>query len=35
MITTEDIAESVRLLLKLSGPCLIPEIIFERIGDAL
>jgi len=35
MITTEDIAESVRLLLKVSGPCLIPEIIFERIGDAL
>jgi NAD(P)-dependent dehydrogenase (short-subunit alcohol dehydrogenase family) len=30
-----DIAESVRLLLKLSPACLIPEIIFERPGDAL
>jgi NAD(P)-dependent dehydrogenase (short-subunit alcohol dehydrogenase family) len=35
MITTVDIAESVRLLLKLSPACLIPEIIFERPGDAL
>jgi NAD(P)-dependent dehydrogenase (short-subunit alcohol dehydrogenase family) len=35
MITTEDIAESVRMLLKLSPACLIPEIIFERPGDAL
>lgn len=35
MITTQDIAESVRLLLKVSPACLIPEIIFERPGDAL
>jgi NAD(P)-dependent dehydrogenase (short-subunit alcohol dehydrogenase family) len=35
MITTEDIAASVRLLLQVSPMCLIPEIIFERPGDAL
>jgi NAD(P)-dependent dehydrogenase (short-subunit alcohol dehydrogenase family) len=35
MIRPEDIAESVRLLLKVSPACLIPEIIFERPGDAL
>ncbi|HMJ01346.1 MAG TPA: SDR family oxidoreductase [Conexibacter sp.] len=35
MITTQDIAESVRVLLKVSPACLIPEIIFERPGDAL
>ena len=35
MITTVDIAEAVRMLLKLSPACLIPEIIFERPGDAL
>ena len=35
MITPQDIAESVRLLLKLSPVCLVPEIIFERVGEAL
>lgn len=35
MITTQDIAEAVRLLLKVSPACLIPEIVFERPGDAL
>ena len=35
MISTADISESVRLLLKLSPACLVPEIIFERPGDAL
>jgi len=35
MITPQDIAESVRMLLKVSPACLIPEIIFERPGDAL
>ncbi len=35
MITTADIAESVRLLLRLSPRCLIPEIMFMRIGDEL
>jgi NAD(P)-dependent dehydrogenase (short-subunit alcohol dehydrogenase family) len=35
MIRPEDIAEAVRLLLKVSPACLIPEIIFERPGDQL
>jgi NAD(P)-dependent dehydrogenase (short-subunit alcohol dehydrogenase family) len=34
MIRPEDIAESVRLLLKTSPACLIPEIVFMRPGDA-
>ena len=33
MIQPEDIAETVRLLLRTSVPCLIPEIIFARRGD--
>jgi NAD(P)-dependent dehydrogenase (short-subunit alcohol dehydrogenase family) len=35
MMRPQDIAEAVRLLLKVSPACLIPEIIFERPGDAL
>jgi NAD(P)-dependent dehydrogenase (short-subunit alcohol dehydrogenase family) len=35
MIRPQDIAESVRMLLRLSRPCLVPEIIFERPGDPL
>jgi NAD(P)-dependent dehydrogenase (short-subunit alcohol dehydrogenase family) len=35
MIRPQDIAEAVRMLLKLSPACLVPEIIFERPGDAL
>jgi NAD(P)-dependent dehydrogenase (short-subunit alcohol dehydrogenase family) len=35
MIRPQDIAESVRMLLRVSPACLIPEIIFERPGDAL
>jgi hypothetical protein len=35
MITTQDIAESVRLLLKVSPACIIPEIQFIRAGDEL
>jgi NAD(P)-dependent dehydrogenase (short-subunit alcohol dehydrogenase family) len=35
MIRPQDIAEGVRMLLRLSPPCLVPEIIFERPGDAL
>jgi NAD(P)-dependent dehydrogenase (short-subunit alcohol dehydrogenase family) len=34
MIQTSDIAESVRLLLRLSPACVIPEIQFIRPGDA-
>ncbi len=35
MITTDDIAESVRFLLRLSPGCVIPEIMFERPGGEL
>jgi NAD(P)-dependent dehydrogenase (short-subunit alcohol dehydrogenase family) len=35
MITPQDIAESVRLLLKLSPACIIPEIQFIRPSDDL
>jgi NAD(P)-dependent dehydrogenase (short-subunit alcohol dehydrogenase family) len=34
MITPQDIAEAVRLLLKVSPACIIPEIQFIRPGDA-
>jgi NAD(P)-dependent dehydrogenase (short-subunit alcohol dehydrogenase family) len=34
MITTEDIAESVRFLLRTSPACLVPEIVFLRPGDS-
>lgn len=33
MIRPEDIAESVRFLLRTSGACLVPEIVFLRPGD--
>jgi short-subunit dehydrogenase len=35
MITVQDIAEAVRLLLKVSPTCIIPEIQFIRPGDAV
>jgi NAD(P)-dependent dehydrogenase (short-subunit alcohol dehydrogenase family) len=35
MITTQDIAESVRMLLRLSPGCIIPEILFEPPGGGL
>ena len=35
MITTQDIAESVRFLLALSPGCVIPEIVFQRPGGEL
>jgi NAD(P)-dependent dehydrogenase (short-subunit alcohol dehydrogenase family) len=35
MITTGDIAESVRFLLKLSPGCVVPEIMFEQPGTGL
>jgi NAD(P)-dependent dehydrogenase (short-subunit alcohol dehydrogenase family) len=35
MIRPEDIAESVRYLLKTSPACVVPEIMFVRPGDAL
>jgi NAD(P)-dependent dehydrogenase (short-subunit alcohol dehydrogenase family) len=35
MITTGDIAESVRFLLRLSPGCVVPEIMFEQPGTGL
>jgi NAD(P)-dependent dehydrogenase (short-subunit alcohol dehydrogenase family) len=35
MIRPEDIAESVRFLLRLSPNCVIPEIVFQRPTEAL
>lgn len=35
MIRPEDIAESVRFLLRTSPNCLVPEIVFLRPGDTL
>lgn len=33
MIRSEDIGEAVRMLLRLSRWCLIPEIVFQRVGE--
>jgi NAD(P)-dependent dehydrogenase (short-subunit alcohol dehydrogenase family) len=35
MIRSEDIAESVRFLLRVSPACVVPEMMFVRPGDAL
>ena len=35
MIRPEDIAESVRFLLRTSPSCLVPEIVFTRPGELL
>ena len=35
MIRPQDIAESVRYLLKVSPACVVPEIMFVRPGDSL
>ena len=35
MIRPEDIAEALRFVLRLSPACVIPEIIFERPGEAV
>jgi NAD(P)-dependent dehydrogenase (short-subunit alcohol dehydrogenase family) len=35
MIQASDIGETVRLLLRVSRHCLIPEVIFERPGEQL
>jgi hypothetical protein len=34
MLTTADVAEALRFLLRLSPTCVIPEIIFERPSTA-
>jgi NAD(P)-dependent dehydrogenase (short-subunit alcohol dehydrogenase family) len=35
MIKPSDIAESVRFLLRMSPACVVPEIVFQRPGEAL
>ncbi len=35
MIRPEDISESVRFLLRTSPQCVVPEIVFQRPGEAL
>jgi NAD(P)-dependent dehydrogenase (short-subunit alcohol dehydrogenase family) len=35
MIRPEDISEAVRFLLRTSPRCLVPEIVFQRPGEAL
>jgi NAD(P)-dependent dehydrogenase (short-subunit alcohol dehydrogenase family) len=35
MINTDDIAEAVRFLLRLSPACVVPEIVFQRPGEPL
>jgi len=35
MIRPEDIAESVRFLLRTSPACLVPEVVFTRPGESL
>jgi short-subunit dehydrogenase len=35
MLRTSDIAEALRFLLRLSPNCVIPEIIFQRPGEAI
>ncbi len=35
MIQPEDVSEAVRWVLKLSPACVVPEIVFERLGEGL
>jgi NAD(P)-dependent dehydrogenase (short-subunit alcohol dehydrogenase family) len=35
MITTDDIAEAVRFILRTSPNCVVPEIVFQRPGETL
>jgi short-subunit dehydrogenase len=35
MIRTNDIAEALRFMLRLSPNCVVPEILFHRPGDAI
>ena len=35
MIRTSDIAEALQFVLRLSPSCVIPEIAFQRAGEAL
>jgi NAD(P)-dependent dehydrogenase (short-subunit alcohol dehydrogenase family) len=35
MLKTSDVAEAVRLLLRASPACVVPEIVFQRVGESL
>jgi short-subunit dehydrogenase len=35
MIRPEDVSEAVRMLLRLSPNCVIPELVFQRPGESL
>jgi NAD(P)-dependent dehydrogenase (short-subunit alcohol dehydrogenase family) len=35
MLRPRDLAEALRFLLRLSPPCVVPQIIFERPGEAI
>ncbi len=35
MLTTADLAEAVRFLLRVSPACVIPEIVFQRPGETM
>jgi NAD(P)-dependent dehydrogenase (short-subunit alcohol dehydrogenase family) len=35
MIRPEDVAEAVRFVLRLSPACVVPEVVFQRPGEAL
>ena len=35
MLTTADVAESVRWLLRTSPACVVPEIVFGRVGETV
>jgi NAD(P)-dependent dehydrogenase (short-subunit alcohol dehydrogenase family) len=35
MMTTNDIAEAVRFMLRLSPACVVPEIVFQRPGETM
>ncbi len=35
MLRTSDITEALRFLLRVSPACLVPEIMFQRPGEAI
>jgi hypothetical protein len=35
MLTTGDITQALRFLLRLSRHCVVPEIVFQRPGEAI
>jgi short-subunit dehydrogenase len=35
MIRPQDVAEAVRMLLRLSPACLVPEVVFERRSESV